>query len=234
MMISLPEEPPHGSALKEVQGFYPYAENGGTIASIGGDGFVVMAADTRLSSGYSILSRNQDKITKLTSSTVFGSCGCWCDSLTFNKALHFRLQYYLYENNKPISTVATAQLVSNMLYQKRFFPYYVANMVAGLDSNGQGHVYSYDPVGSTEKHTYRAQGAACSLIQPFLDCIIRKGNQTVIHESMAVITKEKAIAILKDAFLAAAEREITTGDELQLMIVTPEGVEEEHFPLRKD
>jgi 20S proteasome subunit beta 6 len=61
---------------------------------------------------------------------------------------------YLHEHLKPMSTPAVAQLVSTMLYHKRFFPYYVSNIVAGLDQDGKGTLYSYDPVGHCEKNRY--------------------------------------------------------------------------------
>ena len=56
-----------------------------------------------------------------------------------------------------------------MLYGKRFFPYYVYTIIGGLDSEGKGAVYSFDPVGSYEREQCRAGGAAASLIMPFLD-----------------------------------------------------------------
>jgi 20S proteasome subunit beta 6 len=39
-------------------------------------------------------------------------------------------------------------------------------------------VYSYDPVGSYERETFRAAGTASALIQPFLDNQIGLKNQT--------------------------------------------------------
>ena len=38
---------------------------------------------------------------------------------------------------------------------------------------GSGAVYSFDPVGSYERETCRAAGAAQSLVQPFLDNQVR-------------------------------------------------------------
>ena len=59
---------------------------------------------------------------------------------------------YLHVHSKPISTTAISQLLSNTLYYKRFFPYYVSNIVAGLDNEGKGTLYSYDPIGHCERN----------------------------------------------------------------------------------
>lgn len=79
------------------------------------------------------------------------------------------LQMYKHEHQKEMTTPAAAQMLSIMLYHKRFFPYYVSNILAGLDENGKGCIYSYDPIGHCEKTTYRAGGSAGALLQPLLD-----------------------------------------------------------------
>lgn len=76
---------------------------------------------------------------------------------------------YNHEHQKEMNTPAVAQLLSTMLYYKRFFPYYVSNILAGLDSEGKGAVYHYDPVGHYERNKYYAGGSSVALLQPFLD-----------------------------------------------------------------
>ena len=116
---------------------------------------------------YAILSRDQPKLFKLSDKTVLGSTGCQCDILTFckvptflcslldlhrfSKVAEMRLKTYRHTHNKSMSTPAAAQMMATMLYHKRFFPYYISNILAGLDENGKGCVYSYDPVGHSEK-----------------------------------------------------------------------------------
>lgn len=100
-------------------------------------------------------------------------------------------------------------MLATMLYGKRFFPYYVYNIVGGLDEDGKGAVYSYDPVGSYERETFRAAGTASALLQPFLDNQLGKKNQQGMVKTD--MPKAQAIALVKDIFTSAGERDIYTG-----------------------
>lgn len=48
------------------------------------------------------------------------------------------------------------------------------------------------------------------------------------------ISLEKGIALVKDVFISAAERDIYTGDGIAIHIITKDGIKEERFPLRRD
>lgn len=99
--------------------------------------------------------------------------------------------------------------------------------------SGKGAVYSFDPVGSFEREKYRAGGSAASLIQPLLDSQIGKMNRTDA-DSIPEYTLEEAVQITKDAFTSAAERDIYTGDFVEIWKITATGMETELFPLRRD
>lgn len=203
-----------------------------SVVAVAGDDFVVIGADTRLSSGYSIHTRDQKKLFRLSDTTVLGCSGCWCDTLTLTRVLNARMQMYSHEHNKVMSTPAAAQMLSVMLYYKRFFPYYISNILVGLDNDGKGCIYSYDPIGHCEKTTYRAGGSAGSLLQPLLDNQIGLKNMQNVKE--APLTLERALGIIKDVFISAAERDIYTGDSIIVNVITKDGIKEEKFELRKD
>ncbi|XP_046389645.1 proteasome subunit beta type-1 [Ischnura elegans] len=212
--------------------FSPYADNGGSIVAVAGDDYAIIGCDTRLSSGFSIYTREQSKLFRLSANTVLGCSGCWCDTLTLTRVLEARLKMYLHEHHKQMSTPAVAQMLSTMLYYKRFFPYYISNILAGLDVDGKGCVYSYDPIGHCERTTYRAGGSAGALLQPLLDNQI--GLKNMENVSSDPIPLDRALAVLKDVFISAAERDIYTGDSIFINIITKDGIKEEKFMLRQD
>ncbi|KAI8901975.1 nucleophile aminohydrolase [Globomyces pollinis-pini] len=211
-------------------GFSPYTDNGGTSLAIAGKDFCIVAADTRQSEGYSINSRYAPKAFQLANGTVLGTGGMYADAVTLVKMIGMRLEWYEHKHAKSMSAPATAQMLSTMLYQKRFFPYYVWNTLGGLDENGNGCVFSYDPVGNFEKSKYNCAGSAGHLIQPFLDNQIgRKHINGPVEHSIDEIKR-----IVKDAFTSATERDIYTGDFLEIFTITSQGTTKELIPLKKD
>uniref|UniRef100_A0A674D2N5 Proteasome subunit beta n=1 Tax=Salmo trutta TaxID=8032 RepID=A0A674D2N5_SALTR len=213
--------------------FSPYSFNGGTVLAVAGEDFAIVASDTRLSEGYSIHSRDSPKCYKLTNTTVIGCSGFHGDYyFTFIIFFSSKLLMYKHSNNKSMTSGAIAAMLSTILYGRRFFPYYVYNIIGGLDEEGKGAVYSFDPVGSYQRDTYKAGGSASAMLQPLLDNQIGFKNMEGVQH--LPLNQEKAVQLVKDVFISAAERDVYTGDALRICIVTKEGIKEETVPLRKD
>ncbi|KAK9421606.1 hypothetical protein SUNI508_05536 [Seiridium unicorne] len=231
--------------------FNPYTDNGGSTLAVAGKDFAIMAGDTRLTAGYSINTRFAPKVFKIGGSNssqddaniLLSVVGFAADGEALQERLDAICKMYRYRHNKPMSVSACAKRLSTIMYQRRFFPYYVYAILGGLDEDGQGAVYSYDPVGSYEREQCRAGGAAASLIMPFLDNQVNFKNQYVpgSGEGHALQERERqplplgeVEILVKDAFDSAVERHIEVGDGLQMMIITSKGIEEKILPLKKD
>ena len=138
---------------------------------------------------------------------------------------------------------ACAQRLSHLLYGKRFFPFYVSAILGGVDEDGKGALYSYDPVGSYEREQCRAAGAAASLIMPFLDNQVNLKNQydptsgeglAKVQRQPEPLPREKVEELVRDAFTSAVERHIEVGDGLQMLVITKDGIQEVFTALKKD
>ena len=169
--------------------------------------------------------------------------GFAADGNALKERLDAIVKMYKYHHGKDMTVNACAQRLATILYQKRFFPYYTHAILGGLDEDGKGALYSYDPVGSYEREQSRAGGAAASLITPFLDNQVNFKNQYVpgSGEGHALeerkpfpLPRKEVEGLVKDAFTSAVERHIEVGDALQMLIVTKDGIEEVFSPLKRD
>lgn len=211
--------------------FNPYDFNGGTIVCIAGKDFVVCAGCTRISTGYEILSRNQSKLFTLTENTILSAAGCISDITTLRRMIGARLTQYEHSHEELMSSPAVAQLLSVTLYYRRFFPYYAFCMVGGLDEEGRGAVYGYDAVGSYKRDDYGCMGSGQNYIMPILDNLI--GHKNRLDENIT-LSVEEVVAIVKDIFVIVAERDIYTGDSVEIKVIKKEGITTEVFPLKTD
>ena len=211
--------------------FNPYMDNGGTVVAIAGKNFCVMGGDMRVSQGYTILSRTTSKVSRLTKAVAIASSGMRSDIDKLHRTLLIRVKDYEYKMHKEPSLEALAYMLSKELYSHRFFPYYAFNLLGGLDSKGVGSVYGYDAIGSFDKLNYGAVGSGGQLVIPVLDNQL-KGHNHVIEEPCDSL--EKAKYLMLDVMNSCAERDIYTGDQLEVVTVTSEGVISEYSPLRAD
>lgn len=139
------------------------------------------------------------------------------------------------------------------MYGRRFFPYYTNTVVTGLDTDGKGCIFAFDPVGSMTKQLYACEGSAMPLILPILDAYVSlpaKILQVLSHIYLFIYqilgkntsnpgqvkrTKEETVKMVKDIYMAACERNVEIGDGVVIHVLTKEkGIETDVHPLRKD
>nr|CAB3457516.1 unnamed protein product [Digitaria exilis] len=187
------------------RGDWVYENNGGTCVAIAGADYCVVAADTRLSVGYSILTRDHSKICDLADKCVLASSGFQGDIKALHKNLAARELLYQHQHNKRMSCPAMAQLLSNTLYYKRFFPYYAFNVLGGLDSE-------------------------------VLDNQLKSPSPLLLpaRDAVTPLSESEAVDLVKDVFASATERDIYTGDKLEIVVINKAGTTREYIELRKD
>jgi len=219
-------------AVSQQPQWSPYIINGGTALAVSGSNFAVIAGDTRMSRGYSISCRNVPKCYQLTSKCVIATGGMQAEAKTLRKVLDHKIAMYKHKHAKDMSTPAVAQMLSTTLYHKRFFPYYTFNVVGGVDEEGKGAVYGYDAIGSFERIPYGVTGSASALMTSVLDNQI--GHKMRLDAKKEFDVKEM-VDLVKDCFTVATERDIYTGDSVDIYVIEA-GKEIQHinFMLKAD
>lgn len=126
---------------------------------------------------------------------------------------------------------AIAQLLGNTLYYRRFFPFYAFCMIAGVDEEGKGAVYGYDAVGSFKRDGYGCMGSGQNFLWPLLDNLI--GHKNRLDENKP-LSAEETVNIVKELFVVATERDIHTGDNVEIRVIYKDHSTYEVFPLKRD
>jgi len=175
---------------------------------------------------------------------VVGSSGCTADCKGLQMDLRADLRaarYFLGHSARTMpqqphaAPAAVATTLSQLLYQRRRFPYYAFCVLAGLgpvrhrkgddssDDKGTvrlssgigGHVYVYDAIGSYEQVAVAASGTGKEALQPILDGMFESHIDTPCQVEDDV---ENAILKISQAYRSISEREIEVGDKLILHI----------------
>jgi len=107
--------------------------NGGAVVAMVGKNCVGIASDLRFGIQAQTIGHNQSKIYKINDSTCIGLAGLATDNQTVYEKLKFRTNLYRLREERDINPRIFANLVSSMLYEKRFGPYFVEPVICGLD-----------------------------------------------------------------------------------------------------
>jgi 20S proteasome subunit beta 6 len=74
------------------------------------------------------------------------------------------------------------------------------------------------------------------LIMPVLDNQLKSASPLVLplRQSTTPLSEAEAVDLVKDTFASAAERDIYTGDGVEIVIVNREGIRHELMGLKRD
>ncbi|MEM0438159.1 MAG: archaeal proteasome endopeptidase complex subunit beta [Candidatus Micrarchaeia archaeon] len=181
-----------------------------TVGLVGRDG-VVLAADMRASMGYFIANKETDKIHKIDEHigvTIAGSVG---DAQALVRWMQAELKLYRLQNNTPMTVRAASTLLSNILFQQKWFPFLVQMLVAGYDEKGPS-IYNLDPIGGVTSEKYTSTGSGSPVAYGVLESHYREGMK--VEELLPIAVKAINIAMKRDA---------ATGDGINLVSITQKG-----------
>ncbi|ABM81385.1 archaeal proteasome endopeptidase complex subunit beta [Hyperthermus butylicus] len=189
---------------------YEYG-TGATAVGIRGAGYVVLAAEKRVSYGGFIISKTARKVYKITDYLGLALAGLFADLQAISKILRAEIEYYNIVTGRRISVRAVARLLATILYSYKYYPFLSETLVGGLEADGTAKLYVMDPLGSLIEDDYAAIGSGA----PIAIGILENGYSKDMSVDDA---KKLAIAAVR----AAIERDAMSGDGIDLLVIRRE------------
>lgn len=130
------------------------------MIAVKGKNCVAIATDKRFGVQGRTMSSKFPKVFQFGPKLFAGFPGLGTDTFTVYKRLKFRTNMYELRENRPMRPRTFAQLISSFLYEKRFGPYFVEPVIAGIDDKtGEAYITSMDLLGSlTEPDDFVVSG----------------------------------------------------------------------------
>ncbi|ELU08769.1 hypothetical protein CAPTEDRAFT_228896 [Capitella teleta] len=122
--------------------------NGSAIVAMAGKDCVAIAADRRFGIQGQTVALDFQKIYEYGPNLYMGLPGLATDVQTVAQRLKFRVNMYELRENRKMKPQTMLSVVSNLLYERRFGPYFVEPVIAGLDpKTSKPFIASLDLIG---------------------------------------------------------------------------------------
>jgi len=112
--------------------------NGGSVIAMVGKDCVAIASDLRLGVQSLSITSDFEKIFPVTDRLFVGLPGLATDVTTLREQFRYRVNMYTIKEEREIEPQTFAQLVSSTLYERRFGPYFIEPVIAGMQKTPTG------------------------------------------------------------------------------------------------
>ncbi|MCC6054897.1 MAG: proteasome subunit beta [Thermosphaera sp.] len=182
----------------------------GTAVGIKTHSGVVLATDKRVTYEGFVLSRQARKIHMVTKHCGVAFAGLMGDVGYLTKLLDYEAKAYELEFGREIKARSLAKVLSVILYSYKLIPMLTEVVVGGYDEKPV--LYILDPVGSLIEEKYAAVGSGHQLALGYIEPRYREDLSLEEAEKMAI-----------DAIKTVIERDVLSGDGVDVLVITSEG-----------
>ena len=186
---------------------------GATAVGITFNEGVVFASERRIAYGNFVVSKTTKKTFVITPHVGAACAGLVADMqiLSLQIAALAKIRRMEIKRDVPPNTVA--KMMSNMMYERRFFPLLTQVIVGGLV--GKPTIYTLDPLGSILPDDYAAVGTGAEMALGVLDPQFKKD-----------LTEAQAVELAVKSVRAASMRDSASGDNIDVLVVNKDGAKE--------
>ena len=168
---------------------------------------VVMASERRATMGTLIAHKATKKLYKIDKHLALATAGLVGDLQVLSRYLSAEVNLYRLNRGTRIPVLSAATLMSNILNQRKFAPYYVQLVLGGFDAQG-GHVFSLDAAGGAIPDKYTAGGSGSPYVFGVLEDLYKDD-----------LTTDEGVNIAIRAVTAAMGRDSASGNGIDIAII---------------
>ena len=191
---------------------------GATTVGLTCDAGVILASEKRVAYGYRIVSKRGQKVYKIADYLGAACAGLVADMQIFIRQISALTSLFELDNNRRMTVQSVAKTMSNLLFRRRFFPYMTQTIMGGIDQLGPS-LYTLDPLGSVIRDDYATVGSGAEIAIGVLEEFY-KDNMT-LDEGKALIIRAMKAAVARDA---------GSGNGIDLLLITEDGISIEIIP----
>jgi proteasome beta subunit len=199
---------------KQAQDGYMFIPGATTIGVTFKDG-VILASEKRVSYGYLIVSKTGKKVFKITDHVGAACAGLVSDMQVLIREVSAYGNLFRLDVGRSISVRSAAKLMSNLLFNRRLAPLITQTIVGGVDEEGPS-LYSLDPLGSVLPDKFTVVGSGTEIAIG----VVEEGYKDNMNADEA---KELVVRAMK----SAVSRDIMSGDGVDFLTITKDGILEE-------
>ncbi|KAJ2387732.1 proteasome core particle subunit beta 3 [Coemansia sp. RSA 2559] len=198
--------------------------NGSAVVAMKGNNCVAIAADKRLGQGQMTIDTDFQKVFPITERTYIGLSGLATDMKTLHDRFRMRVNLYKHREERVIEPKTFANLVSHMLYEHRFGPYFVEPVIAGLDKHNQPFICNMDTIGCIDlADNFIVSGTAAENLYGTCESLWEPD-----------LEPEELFETISQALLNAVDRDSMSGWGAVVHLITPSGVITRELKARMD
>jgi len=186
---------------------------GATAVGITFDGGVVFASEKRIAYGNFLVSKSTKKTFKITPKVGATCAGLVADMQILSLQIAALAKIRNMELKRDIPPNSIAKMMSNMMYERRFFPLLTQVIVGGVV--GKPSIYTLDPLGSVLPDEYAAVGTGAEMALGVLDPQFKEK-----------LSEQEAVDLAKKSIRTAIMRDSFSGDGIDLLVINNQGAKE--------
>ena len=186
---------------------------GATAVGITFNEGVVFASERRIAYGNFLVSKTTKKTFQITPKVGAACAGLVADMQILSLQIAALAKIRNMELKRDIPPNSIAKMMSNMMYERRFFPLMTQVIVGGYTDKPT--MYTLDPLGSVLPDEYAAVGTGAEMALGVLDPQFKEN-----------MSEQEAVDLAVKAVRSATMRDSFSGDGIDVMVINKDGATE--------